>query len=137
MFSTHNLLIFYAILLTRDMVYCAENHAFFVGEKPGNRTCVAHQSEEFDSGVLQEFRKSSSQTNDDILTRLIPMLATPFLIQTTFLPMMLLGIKLMLIQSIVLGKFAIIFWLVNLLTSRLKDQHGQFYSHNVHIRHGS
>ncbi|CAG9765368.1 unnamed protein product [Ceutorhynchus assimilis] len=79
-------------------------------------------------------RKSNkNNANNSPLTSLIPMLAMPFLVQTTFLPMILLGIKFMLIQSIFLGKFAIVFWVINLIRNHIKDQQGHLYSHNIHL----
>lgn len=86
--------------------------------------------------VVTEARKSSKGQTDSVLNGLIPMLATPFLLQTTFLPAILLGVKLMLIQGIFLGKLAIILGLVNLLRNNIQDKQGHLYSHNIHANHG-
>lgn len=86
--------------------------------------------------IVSDFRKSNDRNTENPIVKLIPMLAMPFIVQTTFLPMMLLGIKFMLMQSIFLGKFAILFWLVNLVRNNIKDKQGHLYSHNVHINHG-
>ncbi|KAL1492040.1 hypothetical protein ABEB36_012542 [Hypothenemus hampei] len=100
------------------------------------KSCKVNSSNCSDDSVkeLRKIAGNANQIDNNILSRLIPMLATPFLVHTIFLPMVLLGVKLILIQSIILGKFAIVFGLVNFLRNNLQNQQGHLYSHNIHLK---
>ncbi|KAJ8979940.1 hypothetical protein NQ317_003682 [Molorchus minor] len=83
--------------------------------------------------VAIESRKKQQQ---DVFSRILPMLATPFIMQTTFLPLVLISMKFMLMNSLFIGKLAIVLWIVNLIRQRYTEE-GGFYSHNVNIKHNS
>ncbi|KAF7269521.1 hypothetical protein GWI33_017462 [Rhynchophorus ferrugineus] len=86
-----------------------------------------------------DYESSDTEDNNEnggMMNKMLPMFVMPFMLQTAMAPMMLMNIKHMLFNSIILGKFAIIFWVINLIRNSIQDQEGQFHSHNVHIEHG-
>ncbi|XP_074039078.1 uncharacterized protein [Leptinotarsa decemlineata] len=70
----------------------------------------------------------------DTMTRIIPMLATPFMMQTMFMPIAMMFMKFVLLNSIFIGKLGIILWIVNIIRNHAEPG-GEFYSHNVNLPH--
>lgn len=67
------------------------------------------------------------------MTRIIPLLIIPFMLQTAIIPMMLTMLKIMLIKSAFIGKMAILLGFINMF--RVATNHGGVYTHNVHLGH--
>ncbi|RZC27637.1 hypothetical protein BDFB_008015 [Asbolus verrucosus] len=82
--------------------------------------------------ILNLFRKARKK-EEDLMSKILPMMVMPFMVQTTLLPMMLMSMKFMLAQSMILGKLAIILGAVTLLRNHLKNGGGLF-SHNINIQ---
>ncbi|KAJ8956783.1 hypothetical protein NQ314_006658 [Rhamnusium bicolor] len=80
---------------------------------------------------MNQPRKKQQQ---DVFSKILPMLATPFILQTTLLPMVLMSMKFMLLSSMFLGKLAIFLWTINLIRNRSNDG-GGLYSHNINVKH--
>ncbi|XP_044262498.1 uncharacterized protein LOC123009967 [Tribolium madens] len=82
------------------------------------------------TGTIEEGRKKQQ---DDIMSKILPMMVMPFMVQTTLLPMMLMSMKFMLLKSMFLGKLAILFGFVTFLKNMLNNGGGLF-SHNVNVQ---
>lgn len=67
------------------------------------------------------------------MSKILPMLAIPFLISTSLIPMMLVSLKVMLIKSFFVGKMAILLLALNALW-KINNQ-GAVYSHNINLNH--
>lgn len=65
------------------------------------------------------------------MSRILPMMVIPFMIQTAMIPMALTALKFMLLKSAIIGKLAILLSLLNAL--RRSQNNGGVYSHNVNI----
>nr|CAI5820444.1 unnamed protein product [Callosobruchus analis] len=86
----------------------------------------------FTHNIMGEEPRKRGNNQDDFLKLITPMLATPFIMQTTFLPFALIAMKLFLGMSMFLGKLGIIIWIFNILHNRM-DTSGHLYSHNINI----
>lgn len=65
------------------------------------------------------------------MSRILPMLAIPFLISSALIPMMLTTLKMMLLKSMFVGKMGILLLALNALW-RINNQ-GGVYSHNINL----
>lgn len=74
--------------------------------------------------------KGHDNGNTGILSTLIPVLFTPFLWQTIFLPFSLIIMKVMIAKSILLGKLGLLLWVFTYLKHKVSHS-GNLYSHNV------
>ncbi|XP_018565919.1 uncharacterized protein LOC108906954 [Anoplophora glabripennis] len=81
--------------------------------------------------VKEEPRKKQQ---DGLMSRILPMLATPFIMQVTILPLVLMGMKFMLLSSMFLGKLGILLWGIVLIHNR-NNYGGGLYSHNINVDH--
>ncbi|KYB24793.1 hypothetical protein TcasGA2_TC031893 [Tribolium castaneum] len=83
------------------------------------------------TGTIEEEGRKKQQ--DDMMSKILPMMVMPFMVQTTLLPMMLMSMKFMLLKSMFLGKLAILFGFVTFLKNMLNNGGGLF-SHNVNVQ---
>ncbi|XP_060524501.1 uncharacterized protein LOC132700925 [Cylas formicarius] len=114
-----------SVLLVSVCVFC--DHA-----APTDKNQQPFQS----TGLVEARRKTSVAFGFDLAglaSRILPMLASPFIMQITSLPMTLMTMKLSLMTANFLGMLAIVFLAVNLARSKIADKKGQFYSHNVNL----
>ncbi|KAG5875367.1 hypothetical protein JTB14_020665 [Gonioctena quinquepunctata] len=81
--------------------------------------------------MLEESRKKQSQ---DIMSKIIPILVTPFMMQTMIMPVVMMFMKFALLNSIFIGKLGVVLWIVNIIRNRVEPQ-GELYSHNVNVHH--
>ncbi|KAJ8961757.1 hypothetical protein NQ318_021358 [Aromia moschata] len=96
----------------------------------------------FDTGIsrcymeklIGQWQPRKKQQQQDVFSRILPMLATPFIFQTTLLPIVLISMKFMLLNSLFIGKLAILLWAVNLYRNR-NDDSAALYSHNINVNH--
>ncbi|XP_050502361.1 uncharacterized protein LOC114335079 isoform X1 [Diabrotica virgifera virgifera] len=95
--------------------------------------CEIIQNEELLHDYNVEGRKKSEKS--DLLTKILPTLAMPFIVQTLFLPVMLFFLKLTMINSMFLGKLGIFLWFMNYLFNR-QNPEGALHSHAININHG-
>lgn len=82
------------------------------------------------SDKILEGRKEGGKQKD-LMSRILPMLAIPFLISTSLIPLMLTSMKVMLIKSMFVGKMAIILLILNAIW-KINNQ-GGVYSHNISL----
>lgn len=66
------------------------------------------------------------------MEKILPMMVIPFMVSTSFIPMMLISLIGMLFKSAIIGKIGIILMLINMFRSRSNG--GGVYSHNVHMQ---
>lgn len=65
------------------------------------------------------------------MSRILPMMIIPFMIQTSMIPMVLTSLKFMLLKSMVIGKLAILLVALNALRKSMNG--GGVYSHNINV----
>lgn len=65
------------------------------------------------------------------MSKILPMMIVPYMVQSGIIPMMLISLKHMLLKSMLLGKLAIVLWAINTLWRT--DSSGSFTSHNINI----
>nr|CAH7717147.1 unnamed protein product [Callosobruchus chinensis] len=90
------------------------------------------ESADEDGTFLGQTEPRKKNNQDDFLKKITPMIATPFIMQTTFLPFALILMKMFLGMSMFLGKLGIVIWIFNILHNRM-DTSGHLYSHNINI----
>lgn len=83
------------------------------------------------TSFISEPRKKQSE---DFLLKIAPQLVIPFMIQPMILPLVLIGMKTLLLKSMFLGKIGIILWIIIIIRNML-NKGGGLYSHNVNIQH--
>lgn len=66
------------------------------------------------------------------MSRILPMMVIPFMVQTAMIPMVLTSLKFMLLKSAIIGKLAILLVALNMLRRSMNS--GGVYSHNVNIQ---
>ncbi|KAJ8915199.1 hypothetical protein NQ315_015422 [Exocentrus adspersus] len=84
--------------------------------------------------AMEESRRKPSGTS--LMQRILPALATPFVMQVTILPLVLMAMKFTLLNSMFLGKLGVLLWIIHLIRKREHDG-GGLYSHNINIDHNS
>ena len=63
--------------------------------------------------ILEGRKKKPKQKN--LLQRILPMFLIPFLVQSAILPIILSGMKFMLLKSLTIGKIALVFMILNII----------------------
>ncbi|KAK4883044.1 hypothetical protein RN001_006363 [Aquatica leii] len=77
--------------------------------------------------------KKKMKHKPDLLSKILPMLIIPFLLQTAIIPMILTSLKFMLLKSALIGKIAIILGLINMFIK--SNNQGGLYTHHVNVGH--
>lgn len=78
----------------------------------------------FETAARQQDEEQQGHGNKkkkDLLTRILPLFVIPYLVQSAFLPMILISLKAMLLQTLFLGKIALILGVFNALRSQAKN----------------
>ncbi|KAF5301545.1 hypothetical protein FQR65_LT08850 [Abscondita terminalis] len=75
--------------------------------------------------------KKKKKHKQDLLSRILPMLIIPFLLQTAIIPMILTALKFMLLKSAFIGKIAILLGIINMVMKKMN--HGGLYTHNLNL----
>ncbi|KAF5277384.1 hypothetical protein FQA39_LY06197 [Lamprigera yunnana] len=87
----------------------------------------------FGRGLKEQGRGKKKKHKQDLLSRILPMLIIPFLLQTAIIPIMLTTLKFMLLKSAIIGKIAIILGVINMLSRNFNK--GGLYTHEVNLKH--
>lgn len=75
--------------------------------------------------------KPKPKKQKDLMSRILPMMIIPFMLQTAIIPMMLTMLKFSLLKAAFIGKMAIIVGLINMF--RISTNPGGVYTHNVNV----
>ncbi|XP_056640415.1 uncharacterized protein LOC130447563 [Diorhabda sublineata] len=86
------------------------------------------------NNYIIEGRKSNGMNN--LLMKILPNIAMPFLVQSIILPLVLGVMKLTLLNSLFLGKLGIFLWIINIIYKN-NNPDGVLYSHAININHGN
>ncbi|KAJ8961761.1 hypothetical protein NQ318_021362 [Aromia moschata] len=82
------------------------------------------------SHLFEESRKQKQNKNQKgFMERILPMMVIPFMVSTSMIPMMLIGIKIMLLKSALVGAIGISLMLLNMFRRRTGG--GGVYTHNI------
>lgn len=64
------------------------------------------------------------------MEKMMPMMAIPFMVSTSMIPMMLISLKILMLKSAFIGKIAVLLILLNMFRRRTNGDGGVF-SHNL------
>ncbi|XP_018565920.1 uncharacterized protein LOC108906955 [Anoplophora glabripennis] len=75
-------------------------------------------------------KKKKSKHQKSFMEKMLPMMIIPFLVSTSMIPMMLIGLKIMILKSAFIGKIGILLMLLNMFRRRTSGE-GGIFTHNV------
>lgn len=81
-------------------------------------------------------KRKSRKHKKGFMEKMMPMMAIPFMVSTSMIPMMLISLKIMMMKSAFFGKIAMLLMMFNMFRRRINGE-GGVTSHNISVDDGA